>query len=100
MKKFILLAIIITNSLITFSQWSSHNLNSPRTQMGAAASSTHVIFGCGIGAISIPSPAFDMYNETTGLWTNGSTSNGRTWPASAACGTKIFFAGGENDNIL
>ncbi len=101
MKKNILLLFFIL--IINYSsngQWTSQTLSGTRTDMAAASGGDKAIFAGGIGFISIPPPAFDMYNYNLNTWTNGSISRGRSRLAGASCGTKLLFAGGANDDIL
>ena len=102
MKKKVLILLFFT-FIINFSshgQWTVQTLSGTRTDMAAASGGDKAIFAGGIGFISIPPPAFDMYNYHLTTWTSGSISRGRSRLAGASCGTKILFAGGANDDIL
>jgi len=81
-------------------QWSTATISSARSTLAATSAGNSAIFGGGIGMISIPPPALDMYNYGTGTWTSGSISQGRTWLAAAATGNVAMFAGGADDWIL
>ena len=58
------------------------------------------MFGGGIGMISVPPPALDIYTQSTNQWVQSQISQGRTSLAAASTGNWILFGGGANDWIL
>src|SRR4051812_20073119 len=77
-------------------QWTTANMSSSRTMLAGASAGNKAILAGGIGLISIPSPAADVYNATTTAWSQGTISQGRTSLAGAGTGNTIIFAGGAD----
>ncbi len=102
MKKQITTVILVAllGIQISYAQWSTASLSSSRQYLAAASAGDKALFAGGIGMISVPPPAVDIYNNTNGTWTGATLSKGRTSLAGAGLNNKVLFAGGADDWIL
>lgn len=91
--------LFICLSFKLLAQWSSINLSEAKVQMGAVAYGTRAYFGGGNNGTG-HSKLVEIYDVKTGSWTTQQLSIARSFPAVAANGGKVFFAGGINFNGL
>ena len=81
-------------------KWSAATLSNPRRSLAAAGLQNKVLFGGGgtldkDGVCCVVSSRVDIYDISTGSWSQSELSVPRDGLAAAAIGNKILFAGGE-----
>ena len=81
--------------------WSKATLSVPRFALAIASAGSKIVFAGGstsyTGAGNYgeqPTAAVDIYDASTNTWSTASLSAARYFLTTAACGTKLFFAGG------
>jgi Kelch motif len=79
---------------VSTGQWTTANLSSQRTNIGAAAAGTKIVFAGGYDKLLDDVDNVDIYDVTTKLWSTTTLSAPRGVINAAAAGTKLIFAGG------
>jgi hypothetical protein len=97
---FTLAVLSLFDATTSYGQWSSLTMQSSRYRLAAAANNDIAVFYGGIGLISIPPPAADIYDASTGAVSPKTTNRGRTDLAGTSCGSKLLFGGGADEWIL
>ncbi|HQO87678.1 MAG TPA: hypothetical protein PKX84_08500, partial [Bacteroidia bacterium] len=101
MRASILLTVnLVFTTFAGFAQWSTTTVQSARSLLAATSIQDKAMFGGGIGMISVPPPALDIYTQSTNQWMQSQISQGRTSLAAASTGNWAIFGGGANDWIL
>ncbi len=94
-----LFLLIFFLSANAFGQWTTTNLSEAKEQMGSVVYGSKVYFGGGGGPNLILFDVLnvvEIYDLTTGEWTQEHLSIPRQFTAAGAVGGKVFFAGGIN----
>lgn len=87
MRKYLLiLAYFFLISMTASAQWSTATVQSARSLLAATSIQDKAMFGGGIGMISVPPPALDIYTQSTNQWQQSQISQGRTSLAAASTG--------------
>lgn len=95
MKKAILLYSFMLFVFSSWGQWSSSAMPTEKVQLAAIGYGNSVWFGGG-ATNTFVSNKIEIYNRSTGEWTQLNLSVARIFAGATAGGGKVFFAGGVN----